>query len=112
MPSKAAFFQATLLEEFFRSARAEIIPAQLLGKFLVAVDDAHATLYFFLGREARAALAHRLEKNGSCSRSKSFWPMIHRLSGQKKPEGFISRVTPVPAEWFANAQLTQPSFYG
>src|SRR4051812_32930383 len=39
-----------------------VITAQLLEQCLVAVDDAHATFDLGFGREALAALAHRLEK--------------------------------------------------
>lgn len=39
-----------------------VTPVQLLGQFLVAVDDPHATLHLCFGRETLAAFAHRLDK--------------------------------------------------
>jgi len=77
-PSKASGFAAALLEALSRTARAEIIPAELLTQFLGAMNDPHATLDLRFGREALPTFAHRLEKNGSSS--KSCWSMTHRLS--------------------------------
>ena len=55
-------FHTTVLHHFAGTAWTEVITAQLLGQFLGAVDDPHATLDLGFGREALAALAHRLEK--------------------------------------------------
>src|SRR5262245_29359926 len=67
------------------------------------MDDPHATLYLRLGREPLAALAHRLEKKGRCSRS--CWFMIHRLSGEEIGSWTM---TQTPFHWFAFGGTTCP----
>src|SRR5437773_11896953 len=54
---KAADVAAALLEPLAGPAWAEVIPADLLHEFLVAVDDPHATLHVRFGGEALAAFA-------------------------------------------------------
>jgi hypothetical protein len=78
MPSNAAGVAAALLEALAGTTGAELVSADLLQEFLVAVDDPDATLHLRLGRKAFASFAHRLEKNDRCSRS--CWSMIHHLS--------------------------------
>jgi hypothetical protein len=64
MPSKSARFEAAPLETLARSAGAQVVSAELLGQFLIAVDDAQASPHLRLRRESPSPLAHRLEKNG------------------------------------------------
>ena len=68
-PSKASAFAAALLEALSRTARTEVVPAELLCQFLGAMNDSHATLDERFGWEALPTFAHRLEKNGSSSKS-------------------------------------------
>ncbi len=53
-----------------RSAGAEVIAPQLLGQFLIAMDDAVAVLDVRLGGESPASFARRL-KSGDSRRGRS-----------------------------------------
>jgi hypothetical protein len=55
--------KAALFEVFTGTAGAEVVPAELFRKFLVAVDDSRASSDLRFGRESPPPFAHRLEKN-------------------------------------------------
>jgi hypothetical protein len=68
-PSKAARFEAALLESLAAAAGAKVVSSEFLLQQFVTVDDPHAASDLRLGWEPLTPLAHRLEKNG-CSLSK------------------------------------------
>jgi hypothetical protein len=63
MPSKAAAAHAATLESADGAAETWIVAPELLGQFLVAMDDAVAALDPSLRRVARPPLARELERS-------------------------------------------------
>jgi hypothetical protein len=96
MPSKAACRQAAPLESPSAAAWAEVVPAELLDEFFLAVDDPNATFNVRLGGETSPTLAHRLDKNGWSSSSLD--RMMCRLSTEG---GFARRDDTSRLKWFA-----------
>jgi len=76
-----------LLKALRGAARAEVVPTELLGQFLVAVDDLHASLDLGLRRVSPSPLAHRLEKNGR------LWNLLDRMGHLLWVEWTIEKTT-------------------
>jgi hypothetical protein len=60
-PSKAAGVAAAFLQALAGAAGTEIVAAELLDEFLVAVNDANAPLDLRFGRESLTTFAHPFE---------------------------------------------------
>jgi hypothetical protein len=90
-PSKTASDETAFLQTLARSARTEVVAAELFFQQLVAVDDLQAAFDVRFRGESAAALTQRLEKTAD-RRRKDSWPWRTSCgSGMNTPPVWTAR---------------------